>query len=85
MIFNDKLSHLEELEIITCRSLETFEGLKHLPRLRKIHIYDTKIDFSEFMSQKMPPSLQTLSFHTGKSKIDSEIEEKIQALGYQLK
>lgn len=85
LTFHEELPDLEELELITCKTLATLEGLIKLPRLHKVRIYDTAITFSEFMAQKMPTSLKTLSFQTGKSKIDAAIAQQLEALGYPLK
>jgi protein phosphatase 1 regulatory subunit 7 len=73
---------LMDLKILNCKSLASVTGLQNLSSLQSIVIYQTSVEFKEFMKQKLPESLKSLGFYTTKSKIDSEIQAVLESMGY---
>jgi len=73
---------LERLRIYNCKNLKSLEGLEHAGVLREIIIGKTGIDNTAILSQKLPQSLEAISFHTGRQKFDRQVREKLDSLGY---
>lgn len=80
--FNNIFKDLTDLKIINCKTLETITGLKNLPKLNSLVVYQTKVDFDNFIRQELPKQLKYLGFHTTKSKIDKDIKSTLESKGY---
>lgn len=80
--FDNIFPNLTDLKIINCKTLETITGLKNLPKLSSLVVYQTKVDFDNFMLQELPKELKYLGFHTTKSKIDKDIKATLEGKGY---
>lgn len=81
--FGNIFPDLTDLKILNCKTLETITGLKNLPKLSSLIVYQTKVDFDNFMQQELPKELKYLGFHTTKSKIDKEIKATLEKKGYE--
>ncbi|MCB0410643.1 MAG: hypothetical protein KDD29_10520 [Flavobacteriales bacterium] len=81
--FDNIFPDLTDLKILNCKTLETISGLKNLPKLSSLIVYQTKVDFNNFMQQELPKALKYLGFHTTKSKIDKEIKTTLESKGYE--
>lgn len=77
-----ELPNLNDIKILNCKTLSILDGIHNLPALHQLRIYKTAIEFSEFMKQKFPNSLQILAFYTTKAKADREIRKSLDDLGY---
>jgi protein phosphatase 1 regulatory subunit 7 len=73
---------LTNLKIINCKILETIKGLENLPKLNSLVVYQTKVDFDNFMLQELPKELKHLGFYTTKSKVDKKIKKALENKGY---
>jgi protein phosphatase 1 regulatory subunit 7 len=80
--FDQALEDLVDLKVLNCKSLTSLTGLENLPSLKQLRISRTNIDFDSFVKQQKPESLKILAFYTSKSKIDREINERLNKLGY---
>lgn len=80
--FENIFPDLTDLKILNCKTLETIVGLKNLPQLSSLIVYQTKVDFDNFMLQELPKQLKYLGFHTTKSKIDKDIKATLESKGY---
>jgi protein phosphatase 1 regulatory subunit 7 len=80
--FDRVFPQLTDLKIINCKELKSITGLKNLPRLNSLVVYQTKVDFDKFMLQDLPKHLKYLGFHTTRSKIDKEIKAILESKGY---
>lgn len=80
--FGDRLDKLETVKILNCKSLDRLENLSRLKSLHHLRIYQTRIDFDEFVRQDFPASLKILAFYTAKAKVDKVIKDRLAALGY---
>lgn len=80
--FDNVFPELTDLKILNCKTLEKVTGLKNLPKLSSLIIYQTKVDFDNFMLQELPRELKYLGFHTTRSKIDKEIKATLESKGY---
>ena len=83
--FSEKLTEVEELTLINCKTLNSLTGLKYLKSLNLLKIIKTNISFEEHIKQSFPEKLEKFTFLTGKTKIDKEIKEHILKLGYKEK
>lgn len=81
--FDNIFPDLTDIKILNCKTLETIIGIKNLPKLSSLIIYQTKVDFDNFMEQELPKELKYLGFHTTKSKIDKEIKAALESKGYE--
>ena len=80
--FDAVLSELREVKIGNCKTLSSVAGLKNLPRLDTLVIYQTNVEFDLFLKQELPGTLKTLSFYTRKSKQDGQIKKILLEKGY---
>ncbi|HEA31470.1 MAG TPA: hypothetical protein ENH91_16010 [Leeuwenhoekiella sp.] len=80
--FAQELPNLKDFKLGNCKTFEKLTGLHKLINLNQLRIYKTNIDFDDFINQIFPNSLDILAFYTSKSKIDKEIKERLQKLGY---
>lgn len=80
--FNNIFPDLSDIKILNCKNLKTLAGLKNLPRLNSLVVYNTNIDFEDFMKQELPKQLNTLGFYTTKAKIDKDIKATIESKGF---
>ncbi len=80
--FENIFPDLTNLSIVNCKTLETITGIKNLPKLNSLIVYQTKVDFDNFMLQELPKELKYLGFHTAKLKIDKEIKARLESKGY---
>lgn len=80
--FDNIFQDLNDIKIINCKTLDTIIGLKNLPKLSSLVVYQTKVDFENFILQELPKELKYLGFHTTKSKIDKNIKTTIESKGY---
>ncbi|MBI4946607.1 MAG: hypothetical protein HY840_09420 [Bacteroidetes bacterium] len=81
--FDNIFPDLTDLKVLNCKTLETITGLKNLPKLSSLLIYQTKVDFDNFMQQELPKELKYLGFHTTKTKIDKDIKATLESKGYE--
>ncbi|WP_460503653.1 leucine-rich repeat domain-containing protein [Hymenobacter agri] len=80
--FPIKFAHLEYLSVLDCKTFDTLIGLINLPALASLVLYNTKIEFDQFIQQELPSTLQHLGFYTGKSKTDLLMREALHKRGY---
>ncbi len=80
--FESEMPALTEVKIFNCKNLASVTGLQNLPRLKQIRLAMTKIDVSEFVKQRIPATLETLAFYTGKKGLNDRIHAEIRKLGY---
>jgi protein phosphatase 1 regulatory subunit 7 len=80
--FDKIFPDLTDLKILNCKTLESVTGLKNLPKLSSLTIYQTKVDFDNFMLQELPKELKYLGFHTTKLKVDKDIKATLISKGY---
>jgi len=80
--FSSSNKNIRSLMIFNCKKLGNLEGLDHLVELRKINIRMTVLDIDSILQQKLPASLQMVSFSTGKQKENDEIRKKLDSHGY---
>jgi hypothetical protein len=81
--FDREMEALEELTAVNCKGLTHLTGIERLPKLRKLRLFKTAIDFDSFIRQKLPSSLSMVEFATAKTKVDQDIQENLLKLGYQ--
>jgi len=80
--FTNLFPDLTDLKILNCKALETISGLKNLPTLNSLVVYQTNVDFDKFIQQEFPQTLKTLGFYTTKAKVDKEIKATLEDKGY---
>ncbi|GAB2805684.1 hypothetical protein [Ferruginibacter profundus] len=80
--FTTRMSKLTDISIANCKSLHTISGLVNVPHLKNLHLYGTAIDFTNFIQQPLPATLQNLNFYTMQSKINAGIKKIILSKGY---
>lgn len=80
--FDKEISTLTDIKLINCKTFKSLTGLEKINSLNQLRIYKTDIQFDEFIKQQFPNSLDILTFHTAKTKIDKEIKERLLKLGY---
>ena len=80
--FDKEIPTLTDFMLINCKTFKSITGLEKLIGLNQLRIYQTDINFDEFIKQQFPKSLDILAFYTAKTKIDKEIKERLLKLGY---
>lgn len=80
--FTDQMPYLKTLAISNCKTLNSVTGLHNLTSLDRIGIYQTNIDFDNFIKQDLPVSLKAVRFYTSKNKLNDAIKIKIKDKGY---
>lgn len=78
----DENGWLKFITIINCKTLRGIQGLDLLKALKHIRIFETSIDYEEFVSQNLPDSIEILAFYTAKKKRDEEIKIDLKSRGY---
>ena len=74
--------NIQSFRIFNCKTLRTLEGLENLTELKSIRIGTTALDVDSILGQRLPSSLKTFAFFTGKTKENERIRKKLDALGY---
>lgn len=80
--FDSQLPKLEDFKLVNCKSLTTLTGIDNLTALNKLIIYNTALDFDNFIKSDLPACLKALQFCTAKLKVDKVIKERLLELGY---
>lgn len=80
--FSTAFPHLEALSVLDCKTFDTLMGLTNLPALASLILYNTRIEFDQFIEQEFPVTLKHLGFYTRKSKADVIIKEELNKRGY---
>ncbi|WP_316818692.1 hypothetical protein [Pedobacter nyackensis] len=76
------LKDLEDFKLLNCKTFTTLTGIEKLKNLSHLRIYETAIDFENFVKLPRPDSLKILAFYTTKAKIDKIIKERLKSMGY---
>ena len=79
----DQLTKLKELAIVNCKGLHKINGFANLHQLNSVIIYDTKVDFENFVKNGCPQGLDHFGFYTTKKRIDRIILDKIRNMGFE--
>jgi protein phosphatase 1 regulatory subunit 7 len=80
--FDKKLTCLEDLKILNCKTLNSLTGLENLTSLKQLRIYKTELDFHKLINQRLPKDLKTFAFYTSKQKVDKEIKQVLESKGF---
>jgi hypothetical protein len=75
-------SALRKILFFNCKALHSICGLKNLPNLSQLRISLTDLDFEQLLEQGLPQALKTFAFYTGKKKLNAEIRQRLDQLGY---
>jgi protein phosphatase 1 regulatory subunit 7 len=73
---------IQSFKVFNCKTLRTLEGLENLTELKSIRIGTTALDVDSILGQRLPGSLKTFAFFTGKTKENERIRKNLDALGY---
>ncbi len=73
---------LKDIKILNCKTLENIDGIESLLALEQLRIYQTALDYEQFVLRQLPKSLKTLAFYTAKKKRDEEILKDLVLRGY---
>jgi protein phosphatase 1 regulatory subunit 7 len=76
------LTQLTDLKILNCKTLDLVTGVENLSSLQHLRIFQTNLDFDQFIKQSFPSSLKALAFYTNKIKVDAQIKERLTKMGY---
>ncbi len=82
IIFSNPQSSLNDLKVLTCKTLNLIDGLNNLLNLSNLRIYNTLIEINEVLSSNLPKSLNVFAFYTGKVKRDKEIRALLDFKGF---
>ncbi|GEM_PF-4084757 len=74
-------AELKEVTITNCKRLQKLKGLDMLPKLSRLCIFKTALDFEEVLAS-VPKSLSSFEFYTGKVTTDDKIRNRLKDLGY---
>jgi hypothetical protein len=80
--FSNPLLSLNDLKVLTCKTLNTIIGLNNLLNLSNLRIYNTLIEINEVLNSNLPESLNVFAFYTGKVKKDKEIRTLLDSRGF---
>lgn len=80
--FDQELPSLRDFKLLNCKTFKHLTGLENLNSLNQLRIYQTDINFDDFINQPLPKSLEVFAFYTTKTKIDKEIRQRLSKLGY---
>ena len=82
LLFDKENSNLKDFKLLNCKTFKSLAGLNKLINLHQLRIYQTEINFEEFIKQPLPKSLEILAFYTAKAKLDKEINQRLLRMGY---
>jgi hypothetical protein len=74
--------NIQSVRIFNCKTLRNLEGLNYLTNLKSIQIGMTAIEIDSVLQQRLPSSLKTFGFYTGKKKENAKARAKLDAIGY---
>ena len=74
--FTASNKNIQSFRIFNCKTLRTLEGLENLTELKSIRIGTTALDVDSILEQRLPGSLKTFAFFTGKSKRERKNPKK---------
>ena len=81
--FTAASQNIQSVRIFNCKTLRDLEGLNHLTNLKSIQIGMTAVEIDSVLQQRLPASLKTFGFYTGKKKENARARARLDAIGYQ--
>jgi protein phosphatase 1 regulatory subunit 7 len=81
--FTPASQNIQSVRFFNCKTLRDLEGLNYLTILKSIHIGMTAIEIDSVLQKRLPASLKTFGFYTGKKKENAKARAKLDAIGYQ--
>jgi hypothetical protein len=83
--FTAKNSSLARIKIDNCKTLSTVAGLKSLPKLEELILWNSPaMNFEKWLAAGLPKSLKRCDFGVSRPKLDKEYRERLNQLGYQM-
>lgn len=81
--FTEKNSSLVRIKIDNCKTLASIAGLKTLPKLAELILWNSPaLDFEKWLAAGLPKSLKRCDFGVSRPKLDADYKEKLTNLGY---
>jgi hypothetical protein len=81
--FTTGSQNIRSVRIFNCKTLRELEGFSFLTNLKSIRVGMTAIEIDSILQQRLPASLKTFGFYTGKTKENAKVRAKLDAAGYQ--